>query len=90
MAALTETERVKVRRGIEKWANDNGVPVSWVKAAVNDSAQAVEDAIQAIKADVANDIDAASQPHGVTFTAAQKKVIAAWVLRLNYVRDTIG
>lgn len=89
MAVLTDDEKVKIRRGLEKWANDQGVPIAWVKAAVNDAAQAVEDALQSMKISVSADMDTASQAHGVTFSNPQKKIIAAWVMELNHVRDTI-
>lgn len=89
MAVLTEAEKVKIRRGLERWANENGVPVAWVKAAVNDAAQAVEDALQNMKVSVSSTMDTASQAHGVTFSNPQKKIIAAWVMELNHVRDTI-
>ena len=92
MATLTDEEKVKVRRVVARKAAEVDVPVSWVKSAVNDSAQAVEDilASAAFKTQVSNDIDTASTPYSVAFTNEEKKWIAALVMEVNYVKDVLG
>ncbi len=91
MATLTTDEKVKIRRAVARKAANIGVPVSWVKGAVNDSAQAVEDilASAAFQTQVSDDIDTASTPYGVTFTNSEKKWIAALVMEINYVKDIL-
>jgi hypothetical protein len=39
---------------------------------------------------VSGDINTASQAHGVTFTAQEKRWIAALVMEARYSRDIIG
>ncbi len=90
MAALTDREKRLVRNFMEKKANEMGVPVRWIKDCMNNTAQAVEDALEAIKPSVAADMNAASSPYGVTFNAAEKKKIAAIVMDVKYVREQEG
>lgn len=87
MAALTDVEKRIIRNFLERKATDTQVPVSWVKAAVNDGAQAIEDLIVANAGAISSAIDAATTPHGVTFTAAEKKALVAKTLELKFVRD---
>lgn len=103
MANLTVEERTKLRNFMERKALELEVPVTWVKAALNDAAQAFEDVLDGdapITADeitatsgnfpsiVSQRINAATQPHGgLTLTGAQKKALGAKVFELKYIRD---
>lgn len=92
MATLTDEEKVKIRRAAARKAANADIPIAWVKGAINDSAQAVEDilASTAFRTQVSTDIDAASSPYGVTFTVQEKNWIAALVMEVKYSRDIIG
>lgn len=91
MATLTNTEKVKIRKAIARKAAESDVPVAWVKGAINDAAQVVEDILAsgAFQTQVSNAIDTASAPYSVTFTNAEKKWIGAVVMDLKYVRDIV-
>lgn len=89
MAVLTNEEKAKIRNAVEKIANQNGVSIDYVKGAINDSAQAIEDALVSMKTAVSSDIDNASSTYGVTFTNQQKRWIAAKVMELCFVRDWV-
>ena len=91
MATLTDAEKVKIRNVIAKKAAKSDVPVSWVKGAINDAAQAVEHILDSVafQTQVSSDIDTASSSYGVTFTNAEKKWISAIVMDLKYVRDIV-
>lgn len=86
MAVLTNSEKAQIRNILErKFPN-----VTWPKAAVNDAAQVVEDFLADNQASVATSINTATvTPHGVTFTANQKKVLSAAVFYLKYVKDIV-
>jgi hypothetical protein len=87
MATLSADEKTKIRRALADVAQANDIPITWVKAAVNDAAQAVEDLLVNNAEAISTAIDTASQPHGVTFTVAQKKALVAWTLFVKYERD---
>lgn len=102
MATLSPAERVDVRNRLEAKALALGIPVSWVKGLVDAAAQAVEDLISGdsliARAEVpaggisfpvllSARLDAATQPFGVTLTAAQKRHLVAFVLRVKFERD---
>ena len=92
MGTLTEQEKQKIRNAAERKANELSVPIHWVKAAIGDSAQAVEDIIDStsFKTAISDGIDTAAAVHSVTFTANEKKWIAALVMEVRYTRDVIG
>jgi hypothetical protein len=87
MATLTDREKTMIRNRAEQKATEAGVPIRWVKGALNDSAQAVEDLIVSSATAISNTIDAASQPYGITFTATEKKWIVALTVLMKHNRD---
>jgi hypothetical protein len=89
MATLTDEEKRKIRNAAERKANANSVSISWVKGAVNDAAQAIEDAISAaaFQTQVSSDIDTATSSYGVTFTNQEKKWLFAFVCEHKFRRD---
>ena len=87
MATLTAEERQKIRRALERYANENDLPIDYVKGAVNDAAQAIEDQLTNVQASISAAVDAATAPYGISFTAAQKKIIGAYVFAAKYERD---
>lgn len=89
MAVLSIPDKVKVRNFLERKAAELQVPVSWIKQVVNDAAQAIEDRLSspATKTALSNDIDAATQPLGVTLTATQKKHLVAMVFSIKFDLD---
>lgn len=104
MANLTTEERTKIRRFMEQKANETAISVTWIKAAVNDASQAFEDLIDGTVVIADSEIpvagksfkilskermDAASTPHGVTFTNVQLKWIAAKTFELKFIRDRV-
>ena len=64
-----------------------GVPIRWVKAAVNDTVDAIDSLISNAKPQISTVIDDASQPYGVTFTAQEKVWLTAYTLHRLYLRD---
>ena len=90
MAALTEDEKTEIRNLMEKKAQEMGVDLRWIKVAMDDTAQAVEDELQSAKTSISTAMDTASQAHGVTFTGAEKKKIGALVLKKQYEREFPG
>ena len=92
MATLTTEELVKIRRAAARKAARADVPISWVKGALNDSAQAVENVLSsvALQSQISSSIDAASSPYGITFTAQEKRWIAAMVMEVKFTRDVVG
>lgn len=89
MATLTTEEKTKIRNAAARKAVEADVPVRWVKGALNDAAQAVEDLIIASAIPISNAINAASQPYGITFTAAEKKWIVALTVLMKHNRDMV-
>ena len=89
MATLTTEEKVKIRNDMERKAAQEGIPVQWIKDAVNDAAQAIEDLIINNATAISNAIDAASQPHGITFTADEKKWLVAFTVLMKHNRDIV-
>lgn len=87
MALLTEQEKRKVRNYMERYANKNDAPITWVKVALEDSAQAFEDWLIANQSGAAIAIQAAASPHGITWTSAELKQIGAVVFNQKYSRD---
>lgn len=87
MATLTDAEKAQIRNAVARKATQEGVPIHWVKGAINDAAQAVEDLLVSSAPAISNTIDDASQPYGVTFTADEKKWIVAWAVFMKYQRD---
>jgi hypothetical protein len=90
MATLTTEEKQKIRRGMERKAYEVGLNIRWIKAAANDAAQAVEDALQAAKPSISTDIDTATTSYGITFTNAEKRYIGALVMEVLFSRDILG
>jgi len=87
MATLTTAEKDAVMKALARYARANDLPVTWVKDAVRDAAQAIEDELTAAQATISAAVDTATSPHGITFTGAQKKIIGAWVFNAKYGRD---
>ena len=103
MATLTISELRKIRNRAEAKANTTGIPIRWVKAAIHDTVQAIEDAIdgtinitrlevpggagEGFNIIVSARIDAAAIPYGLTFTNAEKKWLFAFVVEQKYERD---
>lgn len=87
MAILTDEEKTKIRNAAARKADEIGVPIRWVKGALNDVAQAVEDLLVNNATAISNAIDAASEPYGITFTAAEKKWIVALTVLMKHNRD---
>jgi len=89
MATLTTEERALIRRRIAKKAIEQDVDIAWVKGAVNDAAQAIEDILTSatLQTQVSGAIDAAASPYGVTFTAQEKRWIVALVMSAKCNRD---
>ena len=69
MAILTSRELAKIRKRLSE-----GTTVTWVKADANAASQAIEDRLQASKATLNADIEAAAPGK---FNAAQKRIIFA-------------
>lgn len=88
MAILTDEEKKKIRNGVERIADREGVSVHWVKGAINDAAQAVEDFLVDNASTMSTEINTASQPYGVTFNADEKKWIVALTALMKHNRDT--
>lgn len=89
MATLTDEEKVKIRNAAARRANEAGVPIRWVKGALNDSAQAVEDLLANSALAISNAINAASEPYGITFTAVEKRWIVALTVLMKHNRDMV-
>lgn len=89
MATLTDKEKVKIRNAAARKASEADVPIRWVKGALNDAAQAVEDLIVASAVPINNAINTASAPYGITFTATEKKWIVALTVLMKYNRDMV-
>lgn len=87
MGTLTPEELGKIRIQLAKYSAKNGIPINYVVAAVNAAAQTIEDELSAVQGQISAAIDAATQPHGITFTGAQKKAIGAHVFNAKYDRD---
>ena len=92
MATLTADELTKIRRAAAYKAREQSVELRWIKACLHDSAQAVEDilASSALATQISSAIDSASSPYGVTFSAQEKRWVAALVMEVKYSRDIIG
>ena len=92
MAILTDDEKRIIRNAAERKANQADIPIHWVKAAIGDSAQAVEDILDSVafKTSVSNAIDAAADVYGITFTNTEKTWLAALVMEVKYTRDILG
>lgn len=88
--ALTATQKQRVRNWAEEKARNSGVPVTWVKAAINDVCDAFDTFLLDNQASINTRINNASQPHGVTFTAAQKKILFALYCLAKYEQDKDG
>jgi hypothetical protein len=89
MTTLTNVELRKIRNRVERRANAAGAPIDWVKAAIHDAAQAIEDEISdtAFRSQVSGAINTATTPHGITFTVAEKEWLFAYVCEATYGRD---
>ena len=103
MATLTTEEKNAIvkRAGVKSAAA--GVSIRWVKQAIYDSAQAIEDAVSGdinltrtevpagpgigFNIVVSGRIDTAASPYGITFTNAEKKWLFAYVMEQTYTRD---
>ena len=90
MATLTAIQKQQVRNWMEQKALLSNVPVTWVKAAVDAAAQAVEDLLVSNATAISNAINAASTPHGVTFTVTQKRMLVALVFQARFLADRDG
>lgn len=90
MATLTIEEKVAIRNAIARKATESDIPVRWVKACINDAAQAVETLIANSSVAISNAIDTATVvPYGVTFTAAEKRWIVALTVLVKHNRDMV-
>lgn len=89
MTILTNEEKRKIRNAAERKANQNDLPISWVKDAINDAAQAIEDAISdpAFQTSVSDGIDVATAPYSISFTNQEKKWLFAFVCDHKFRRD---
>jgi hypothetical protein len=103
MATLTDAEKIKIIRRAHEKAHAAGVPVRWVKAALLDVVQTIQDAVDGTiniqKAEcaagtgtgfnviVSDRIDVTATTHGLTFTTAEKKWLFAFTMELTYERD---
>lgn len=85
MAVLSNQEKARIRNLLEQ----KFPSVTWPKAAVDAAAQVVEDFLTDNQATVATNINTATSPYSVTFTANQKKVISAAVFLMKYGRDIV-
>ena len=83
----TDDEKRKIRNAVERKATETGIPIRWVKDALNDATDDLDSFIQNAKPQIANVIDAATQPYGVTLTAQEKTWFTAIVLRRLLLRD---
>lgn len=90
MATLTDQEKTKIRQTVARKAAEHDVPIGWVKGAINDAAQAVEDHLVDQASAISTEIDTATSPYGITFTNQEKKWIVALVMEMKYTRDIIG
>lgn len=85
MAVLTNQEKARIRNALErKFPN-----ATWPKGAVNDAAQVIEDFLTSNQAAISTSVNTATSTYGVTFTAAQKKVLGAAAFYEKYLRDNI-
>jgi len=98
MADLTPQERTQLRQFMAQKATADGTPIAWVKAAVNDTGDALANLFDGTTVLTAADftpsrslqsysvelINTNSQPHGVTFTNPQKKWLGDFVFNLIY------
>ncbi len=103
MAILTFDEKRKIRTRVEIKAIALGIPIRWVTTALHAGAQAIEDMLdgtinitrievpggagEGFDAIMAARIDAATLPHGLTFTNPEKKWFFAFVIEQKYRRD---
>lgn len=89
MATLTLEERAELRNKAERLANQNGVPISYIKAEINAALQALEDwwETPATKAAASAAIDAATS---FSFTNQQKKIIGRFWLEQKARREEVG
>ena len=94
MATLSKAEKFKIMRRAELKSNTASIPIRWAKQAIVDAAQAIEDAVDGtvnitrseVPVDpgagfnviVSGRIDAATTPHGLTFTNSEKKWLFAF------------
>lgn len=85
MAILTNQEEDKIRNVIERKANEAGVPITWVKAQLNNAAQAIEDVITGRAAAISLAIDTAMSP--IVLTNPQKRFLVGKVLETKFQRD---
>ncbi len=89
MAVLTEQEKIMVMKFMARLASTNQVPVDYIKDVIRDAAQAVEDLLVASTGTISTTIDTATQPHGITLNANQKRWLVAKVFELKFKRDGI-
>ena len=88
--ALTATQKDRARQWMAQKAKDASVPVTWVKAAVNDTLDAIDTDMTAHKATLSTAMNTASTPHGITWTAAQKKILFALWSEITFNTDKDG
>lgn len=84
MATLTAAEKTLIRQMVAAGAN-GAYSVNYTKAQIDAAAQAVEDFLTNNAAAISTAVNTATAP--VTFSAAQKKAIGAWVVFCKYQRD---
>lgn len=101
MATLTAAERTEIRRFVERYANANGIVITWTKAQINAAAQAAESLLSGdanivqgeiaggggtgLPAVTAARMNTASSPF--VFSAPLKQRIVGKVLDMKYIRD---
>jgi hypothetical protein len=88
--ALTANQKQRARNWMERKAKEAGLPVSWVKGAVNDALDAIDGLMTSNAGAISTAINGASQPHGITFTAAQKKILFALWAEAKFDTDKDG
>ena len=88
MATLTENDKIKVMRFMERLATSNGESINYVKDVIRDAAQAVEDLLTESSSTISTRINQATTPHGITLTVNQKRRLVASVLQLKFKRDS--
>jgi hypothetical protein len=89
MTTLTSADLRLIRNWAERKANANDIPIDWVKGAINDAAQAIENEISdpAFRSQISTAINTSTGPYGMTFSPQEKEWLFAFVCELVYRRD---
>ncbi len=102
MAPLTGQDKQEIRNFMEQKAYETGIAVRWIKAAIHDAAQAIEDIeggtykiqcpedkLLSIVDIGSREVDAATAPYGLTLTNQEKKWLRAKVLERRFIKDKV-